>query len=155
TSYKLQQNDAGGTVLRAGNYEYDAPGNLLHLDEAQTLTLGYTDAAHPGRLTSITSSAGAQAVAYEARGHAQWFGDLASIEFDALDRLVHVVKADGTDLRMIYDPQNRRILKQVTRGGTTTTVRYAAGLFERHDDRVIRHIYLSNTFVASETVTSA
>jgi RHS repeat-associated protein len=34
-------------------------------------------------------------------------------------------------------------------------VRYAAGLFERHDDRVIRHIYLSNTFVASETVTSA
>ena len=151
TGYRIQQDGASGAVLRAGAYAYDAPGNLLRLDEAQTLTLDYADPAHPGRLTSVGSAGGSQAVTYDARGHTQSLGDLASIEYDQLGRLVHVVKADGTDLRMSYDPQNRRIFKRVQQAGTTSTVRYAAQLFEQHDASIVRHVYLGDTLVASET----
>jgi RHS repeat-associated protein len=152
TSYRIQRDDVDGALLRTGSYAYDAPGNLLHLDEVQPVTLGYEDAAHPGRLTSVTSATGAQPVSYDARGHTRSLADMASIEFDQLDRLVHVVKTDGTDLRFVYDPQNRRIVKRVEHDGVTSTIRYAAGLFERHDASVIRHIYLGSTLVASETV---
>ena len=57
TSYRIQQNDASGPVLRAGAYTYDPLGNLLRLGEAQDLMLGYADAAHPGRLTSVAPPA--------------------------------------------------------------------------------------------------
>ena len=64
---------------------------------------------------------------------------------------MHAVKTDGTDLRMSYDPRNRRLLKRVQQAGATSTVRYAGQLFEQHDDSAVRHIYLGGSLVASET----
>lgn len=153
--YAIHRDNAAGPVLRSGTYAYDDPGNLLGLDEAESLSLVYGDVARPGRLTQVNSAAGPRPLTYDGRGHTQSFGDLTALDFDPLDRLVHIVKGNGMELRMLYDPRNRRIRTQVIEGGATATVRYAAGLFERHDDRSIRHIYLANTLVASEAVPDA
>ncbi|MBZ5572305.1 MAG: FG-GAP-like repeat-containing protein [Acidobacteriia bacterium] len=150
--FQIRQDNAQGALTKSGNYTYDASGNLLRLEEAQPLTLSYADASRPGRLTSVFDGGTTQALSYDARGHLSAMGDLKTFEFDALDRLVRVVKADGTELRMTYDPQGRRILKQVTKGGISTNVRYASGLFEQFNSQAIRHVFLASGLVASITV---
>jgi RHS repeat-associated protein len=152
TSFEIRQNNATGTVLKSGIYNYDPAGNLLNFEEEQPLTLNYGDAAHPSRLTGVTAAAGTRLVAYNARHHMQSFGDLATIEYDAMDRLSRAVKTDGTELRFAYDPQSRRILKEITSAGVTTRVHYATGLYERHSTRSLRHIYLGTMMIATEKV---
>jgi RHS repeat-associated protein len=152
STYSFHRDNAAGPVLRAGAYAYDDSGSLLAIDEAEPLSLVYGDAARPGRLTQLKSAGGLRPVVYDGRGHTRSFGDLATLDFDPLDRLTRIVKTNGVELRMLYDARNRRIRKQVVQDGTITTIRYAAGLFERQQDRAIRHIFLANTLVASETV---
>jgi RHS repeat-associated protein len=154
-SFEVRQNDAAGAVLRAGTYGYDDEGNIQQFGETQPLTYTYGNAAHPGRLTGVTSPAGLQVVDYNSLGHVSAFGEMASLEYDPLDRLVRVVRNDGTEIRFAYDPQSRRILKKVTQGGVTTTVRYATGLFEQHENHAIRHIYLGKQLIASVRITAA
>ena len=55
-------------------------------------------------------------------------------------------------VRVAYDAQSRRILKEVTVAGTTTRVRYATGLYEQHENHAVRHIYLGSQLLASEKV---
>ncbi|HEY6970180.1 MAG TPA: RHS repeat-associated core domain-containing protein, partial [Candidatus Angelobacter sp.] len=153
-NFTVRRNDGASAILSQGVYSYDPEGNLLRLEEVRPLTMSYTDAAHPGRLTRVASATATQNTTYDARGHISSFGDLAKLEFDALDRLVHVVKSNGTELRMAYDPQNRLVLKQITQGGATRQIRYAAGLFERHETHSVRHIHLANGLIASEKIMS-
>jgi RHS repeat-associated protein len=153
-SFAVHQNTAAGTLLKAGAYEYDTAGNILRHEEGQPLTLAYADAARPSRLTSIASAASVRPVAYTTLGQMQTFGDLATIEYDPLERISHVIKTDGTEIRFAYDPQSRRLLKEVTTGGTTTRVHYATGLYERHASHALRHIYLGTMMVATEKVVS-
>ncbi len=152
--YTTHQNDATGALIRQGDYHYDDEGNLLAIDESQALTMAYSNVAKPGRLTSVTAGAASTALAYDARGHVNAFGEMASIEHDALDRVSRVVKTDGTEVLFSYDPQGRRIFKQVSAGATTSRVFYATGLFEQHDAHAIRNIYLGNRLAASVKVTA-
>src|SRR6266545_210608 len=157
SSQEVRANDAAGAVLRAGAYRYDPEGNLLELGEGPGFDLAYGDAVRRGRLTMITSQAAGpgRAPGYDADGRIVALGELSTIEYDPLDRLVRVVKQDGTELRFAYDPQNRRILKEVTAGGVTQRVRYATGLFEQHETHAIRHVFLGPRLVASQRVDTA
>jgi len=154
TGFAVRQNDAMGAILRSGTYTYDALGNLQQFPETQALTLGYTDPVHPGRMTQVSHHTTTETVSYNARGHIQGFGDLQQIEFDPLDRISRIVKTDGTVIQFAYDPQSRRILKQVTQAGTTTQIRYATGLYEQHPTHAIRHVYLGTQLIASQKVTT-
>jgi len=151
-SFEIRQNNAMGAILKSGVYDYDPAGNLLRFEEDHPLTLNYGDAAHPSRLTGVTAGAVTRMVAYDGRNHMQSFGELTAIEYDAMDRLSRAVKADGTELRFSYDPQSRRIFKEVTSGGVTTRVHYATGLYERHSTHSLRHIYLGTMMIATEKV---
>jgi RHS repeat-associated protein len=150
TGFEVRANDADGVVMRAGSYAYDAEGNLREYGDTQPLAMSYGDAAHAGRLTSVALGASVRPVSYNARGHTSAFGNLNAIEYDPHDRIVAVTMADGTDVRFAYDAQSRRILKEVTRNGTTTRVRYATGLFEQHPTHAVRHLFLGDRLIASE-----
>lgn len=152
TSFEIRHGTALGAVIKRGDYGYDALGNLLRLEEGAPLTLRYGDAARPGRLTSVTAGATTRPLSYGARGHLASYGDLASLEFDALDRMTRAVTSDGTEIRIAYDPQSRRILKEATAAGVTTRVRYATGLYERHDTHSLRHVFLGTVMIATERV---
>ena len=154
SGFAIHENSAA--TVRTGAYTYDAMGNIQQFQETEPLTLNYADVAHPGRMTDVTNANGpqTQAVSYNDRGHIRAFGDLASIEYDPLDRVSLVTKTDGTQIRFFYDPQSRRILKEITQGAETRRVHYATGLFERHDTHVIRHIYLGKQLVVSQKVLS-
>jgi RHS repeat-associated protein len=155
SGFDVRRNDAGGALLRKGEYRYDDGGNLLKLEETQPLTMSYTDAAHPGRLTGVVSGAGASPVAYDARGHISSFGNLAAIAYDALERMTQATLKDGTIVRLAYDPQSRRIRKEVTKGAVTKVARYAAGLYEQHATHAIRHVYLGKLLIASQMIDGA
>lgn len=155
TGYQTRSNDAGGGLLRAGAYAYDAEGNLLQFGDVEPLTYGYGDAARPSRLTSVSHGPATTALDYNDLGHVRAMGALTSIVYDAHDRVRDVTLADGTALRFWYDAQSRRIMKEVTRGGATAQVRYASGLFERHADRDVRHVFLGRTLLASMRVQAA
>jgi RHS repeat-associated protein len=151
--YEVRANAPTGPIMRSGTYEYDATGNLQQIEEIQSLTLRYTDAARPGRVTEVSTPGVTQTIQYEDRGNIQSFADLASIEYDALDRISRIVKTDGTEIRLAYDPQGRRVLKEVVESnGTTRRIHYAAGLYERHETHAIRHIHLGKKLIASERI---
>jgi len=152
TGFEVRQNDGGGPILRRGEYRYDDSGNLLKFEDTQPLTMSYTDAAHPGRLTSTVNGSGTNPVGYDARGHISSFGKLSAIEYDPLERLTDVTLTDGTTVRIGYDPQSRRISKEVTKNGTTKTIRYVAGLYEQHATHAVRHVYLGKLILASQKV---
>lgn len=152
TDEKVQQNDFAGPMLREGSYAYDASGNMQQFGEGTPLTLSYDHPARPGRTTGITAGSQSQTINYDDRGNMAVFGELATIEYDSLDRVSRVVKSDGTELRFAYDPQSRRILKEVKKGGITRRVYYVTGLYELHEAHAIRHIYLGRRLVASEKV---
>lgn len=155
SSFEIRQNTATGAILKSGVYDYDPRGNLLRFEEHQPLTLNYTDATHPSRLTGVTTGATTRLVAYNTRNQMHSFGDLSMIEYDAMDRLSRVVKADNTELRFAYDPQSRRILKEITSGGVTTRVHYATGMYERHATHSLRHIYLGTMMIVTEKIEGA
>ncbi len=155
TGFDVRQDDASGALLRKGEYRYDDSGNLLRFEDTQPLTMSYTDAAHPGRLTSIASSGGASQVMYDARGHISSFGNLAAISYDAFDRMTEATLEDDTKVRVAYDPQSRRIRKDVIKGAVTRVVRYAAGLYEQHATHAIRHVYLGKLLIASQKIEGA
>jgi RHS repeat-associated protein len=150
--YQTRANDAAGNVLRSGAYRYDHEGNLLEFGDAEPLDFGYADPAHPSRLTSVTSAGETQQIDYNTLGHVRAMGSLSSIEYDPHDRVRTVTLADGTSLRFSYDAQSRRTMKEVTRAGVTTRVRYASGLFERHAGHDVRHVFLVKTLLASTRV---
>ena len=97
-SFEIRQNTATGAIIKSGVYNYDPTGNLLRFEEDQPLTLNYSDAAHPSRLTGVTVGAATRLFEYNTRNQTQSFGDLTTIEYDAMDRLLRVVKADNTEL---------------------------------------------------------
>ncbi|MFZ7091317.1 toxin TcdB middle/N-terminal domain-containing protein [Primorskyibacter sp. 2E233] len=153
--FEVRANDAGGALLSSGNYRYDDAGNLTDLPETASRRLTYGDAARPGLLTSFTDGGGApQPIGYDARGHMASGGGLAQMEFDAFDRLIRAVRDDGTVIAYAYDHRGRRVLRTVTPvgGGAAQVVRYAAGLYERHGDHTLRHLYLGKTLLATEHV---
>ena len=152
TGFQVQQNDAGGVVLRQGVYRYDDGGNLAQFEDTQPLTMNYADTAHPGRLTSVNTRGGLSAIAYDARGNISSFGNLAAIGYDPFDRLVQATLNNATVIRCAYDPQSRRILKEITTTAMTKVVRYAAGLYEQHATHTVRHIYLGKLLVATEKI---
>ena len=152
TGYQTRANDAAGNLLRTGTYSYDGEGNLKQFGDAENLTFSYADAGHPSRLTAVNRGAVSEPVGYNSLGHVSAMGNLSSIGYDAHDRVRDVTLVDGTRLRFWYDAQSRRIMKEVTRQATTTQVRYAEGLFERHPTHDVRHVFLGKTLLASERV---
>jgi RHS repeat-associated protein len=152
TGFQVHQNNAAGALLRQGGYRYDDGGNLTRFEDTQPLTMNYADAARPGRLTSVVAAGPASPIAYDARGNISSFGNLAAIVYDPFERLVEATLNDATVIRCAYDPQSRRILKEVTKGGMSKVVRYAAGLFEQHADHTVRHVYLGKLLVATEKI---
>ncbi|HEX2061873.1 MAG TPA: RHS repeat-associated core domain-containing protein, partial [Thermoanaerobaculia bacterium] len=154
TGFEVRQNDAAGIIVRAGGYTYDDLGNLQAYNDTQPLTMQYADAARPSRLTSVVTGGNVNPIGYDVRGHISSFGHLASIRFDALDRMVEATLNDGTVVRTAYDPQIRRILKSVTKNGVTKTVRYSGGLYEHHETHGVRHVYLGKMLIATFRVTA-
>jgi RHS repeat-associated protein len=152
TSFEVRGADPEGPLLRSGSYAYDAEGNLAQFGDVQPLALAYDDAARPARLTALTLGTNVRQVRYDQRSNISRVGQLNEMEYDAHDRLIRVRMANGVEVRFAYDAQSRRIMKQVTRNGTTTTVHYATGLFEQHGDHAIRHVFLGKQLVASERV---
>ena len=139
-------------VRRTEAYEHSAEGDLLHIG---TKTLGYADASHAGRVTTVVDAGLPQDVVYDGRGSIRGFGDLTAIEYDPLDRLTGVTRSNGVRLQLTYDPQNRRLSKHTTTAAQTRAVRYATELYEQHDTHAVRHVYLGSTLVSSETVAPA
>jgi RHS repeat-associated protein len=148
-NYEARSGNAAGAVLRAEQYRYDAEGNLLQLGSQ---SLSYGDAVHPGRVTAVTSGARADNVQYDDRASIRAWGNLAAIEFDPLDRLSRATLGDGSRLRFAYDPQNGRVLKEVTAGAGVSITLYASNLFEKRGANAVRHVYLGNRLVASDSV---
>lgn len=155
SGFQVRQNNGSGAILRQGVYHYDDGGNLTRFGDTRALTLDYTDAAHPGRLTGVTAADTTSTVAYDARGNITSLAHLASIAYDPFDRLIRATLNDATVIRCAYDPQSRRILKEVTKGGATKIVLYAAGLFEQHATHAVRHVYLGKMLVATEKIEGA
>jgi RHS repeat-associated protein len=140
---------------RSGQYVYDAAGNLQQFQETRSATLSYTDPLRPGRLTRVSDENGAVTLASDARGRVSSFGDLSSIEYDALDRVSKVTKADGTEVRFCDDHLGRPVLREATNGaGAVSRVVFAGDLYERHATKSIRHIYVGTTRVARQVVTA-
>src|SRR5262249_31583282 len=94
SSVTTRAGNAAGAILRAEAFVYDAEGNLQRIG-SPALTLGYGDAARPGRLTEVSDGVNVQAIAYDARCSVRAWGDLSSIEFDAIDRVSRIVTASG------------------------------------------------------------
>ena len=153
--FAIRDGGPAGAVVRAGAYEIDATGNLRGLREQDDLTLTYADAARPGRLTEVTEGGITRALGYDARGRLVSFGDLTQIGYDALDRTVKVGTVDGTEIQLVDDHLGRPCVREVSRSGASARVVFAAGLYERHDDRVVRNIHLGRFRVARETVSAA
>ena len=144
---------AGGPLLQQGDYVYDDGGNLQQLPEVQPLELAYADAAHPGRVTALDHGAGPTPVTYDGLGNVASIGPLATLEYDALDRLGRVLRDDGTEIRYTYDHQGRMVTKTVIPpGGGSQTVRYAGGMFEQHAAHALRHLFFGRRLVATERV---
>ena len=153
TRYEARDNNGAGPLRRSETYAYSADGDLLQLGSN---TLGYSDAAHAGRVTSVTTGGVPQNILYDDRGHVRsWSDEFNDLAYDPLDRVSQVIKTDGVVLRFAYDSQNRRILKQTVTGALTRNVLYATQIYEQHDTHAVRHIYLGNNLVASETVAAA
>jgi RHS repeat-associated protein len=146
--------DNAGAILKSGNYSYDASGNILQFGDTQPITLAYGDNTFKGRTTSVQNGPEDMPITYDGNGHIKSLGDLETIEFDPLDRLVRVVKKDATEIRFAYDAQGRRVHKQVTKDGVTKHVRYATGLYEQHDDYSISNIFFGNLVIASGKVSA-
>ncbi|MHC1729122.1 MAG: toxin TcdB middle/N-terminal domain-containing protein [Syntrophobacteraceae bacterium] len=150
TAEAVHAGDAAGALLTARSYSYDPSGNVSGFQDTAGLTMAYTDAAHPGRLTGTTGSSGVTPLSYDSRGHLNSYGNLSNLTFDPLDRLVRVQTSDGQEIRFTYDSRNRRVMKTVTSGAGTSRVRYAAGLFEQSAASAVRHIFLGKRLVGSE-----
>ncbi|WP_235583093.1 RHS repeat domain-containing protein [Kitasatospora sp. Root107] len=144
-----------GAVVRRHVYAYDLAGNLLTFGDAGGADLDYTDAARPGRVTSVRRpGAPAAPVAYGARGEVTGYGGLSGLLMDAFDRLVHavtVLPGGGTaTVGFRYDPQGRRVLKEVRdgAGALTARTRYLAGLWEMSAERTVRQVFLGSQLLA-------
>jgi RHS repeat-associated protein len=151
TAFEVRRDTEAGALLRGGSYQYDDESNLTAFNETAPLLFTYGDATRPGLLTSFNNGAPSP-VTYDARGQTTSVGELSAIEYDFFDRVRRIVKKDGTELLFAYDPQSRRIFKQVTNGGTVSKVRYVTGVYEQHDGFAIRNVYLQNLILASERV---
>jgi RHS repeat-associated protein len=153
THYEAHDNNAAGPIRRSEAYAYNGDGDILQLGPNM---LGYSDAVRSGRVTDVTNGGIPQNILYTDRGQIRsWGGEFNDIEYDSLDRVAQVTRPDGVILRFAYDPQNRRILKQTIAGALTRNALYATHLYEKHDGQAIRHIYLGNSLIASETVAVA
>ncbi len=155
TGFTVRAGGPAGALLREGSYRYQAEGNLLEASDTLPLRYEYGDPGRPGRLTRVTVGAAAEIAAYDARGHLAALGDLEGLEFDPLDRLTRVRRTGGTEVRLRYDPQGRRVLKEIEQAGATRAVRYVADVYERHADHRIRHVYLDQWLVADEVAPDA
>jgi RHS repeat-associated protein len=141
---------------RSGQYVYDATGNLQRFQETTSAILTYADPAHPGRLTQLSDDKGVVPVTYDARGRVSSMGDLASISYDALDRVSKITKTDGTEIRLTDDHLGRPVLREVSTGGAATSrVVFVGELYEQHAVKVVRHVYVGVTRVAREVVAGA
>lgn len=149
--FNVRRSNSNGAVLRQGAYAYDAEGNLRQFGDTATVSMSFDDTARPGRLTSVTRGTGTLPVGYDARGNTQAFGGLGAISFDPLDRIARLVRTDGTEVRLAYDPQGQRVLKEITENGATRRIRYAGNLYEESTTKATRHIYLGDRLIASET----
>ncbi|MGL5827974.1 MAG: RHS repeat domain-containing protein, partial [Angustibacter sp.] len=140
----------GGAIVRNSDYRYDEYGNLLDFGDLGGAQLAYADAAHPGRVTNVTRLGQTAAVSYGARGEITETERLANIHLDAFDRMTSV---DGPEssLRFRYDPQNRRVAKEVldANGEVISRTRYLAGLWEESAERTARHVFLGTHLLAT------
>jgi RHS repeat-associated protein len=152
TSFERRDGGPAGAIRQSGTYEVDETGSLRRLEETEPLAFAHADPLQPGRVTSVTAPGGASAVLYDRRGNIRRFGQLAAIEYDPLDRATRFVKADGLEVRLRFDHQNRRLLKEVDAGGVVNQVRYVTGLYEQHAGHQLRHVYFGMQLVATERV---
>jgi RHS repeat-associated protein len=155
SGYEIRNGGPAGAVIRSGVYQLDPGGNLRRIQETSDLSLTYGDALRPGRLTAIVESAVAQPVTYDSRGRIASFDDLARIEYDALDRVSVITKADGTAIRLADDHVGHPVLREAAQGGVISRAIFAGDLYEVHGDRTVRNIYLDSIRVARETVSAA
>ncbi len=156
TSFARFDGGTGGPLVQSGTYQLDDLGNIQRIAEGQPLELRYADPLRPGRVTGVQPTGGpAVPVLYNGRGHIRRFGRLTEIGYDPLDRAVRFVRNDGTEIRIRYDHENRRIAKEVERAGQTTVVRYVTGIFEQYATHALRHVYLGRTLIATERVEPA
>ena len=153
----VRSGGGGGPVTRAHDYAYDASGNVTRYGDARPADLTYADAARPGRVTAVTRGAGAPVpLTYGARGEVAADAALSGMTYDPFARLVGVTApAPGGvgQLRVTfaYDPQGRRVLKEVRSGAGTSRTRSLAGLWEASDVATVRHVFLGAQLLASTT----
>jgi RHS repeat-associated protein len=152
SSVEVHQNDISGPVLHAGKYSYDMEGNIRQFEDTQPVILDYTDLLHPGRLTSYSINSIKQGVTYNIRGAISALDDMTTIEYDPLDRLSSLKKEDGTEIRFLYDLQNRRVLKEIKLGTVTKNIYYAGGVYEQHDTYKLHLIYLGGRLICTEKI---
>lgn len=153
SGFNVFADEAETIPVRQGQYDIDEVGNLQRLEETTQLNYTYGDAARPGRLTQIQGGPATVNLQYNDRGNVRAMGHLSSIEYDSFDRATRFVKNDGVDVRINYDHRNRRMMKEVYRGGMVTSrSRYVLGLYEEHPNHSIRHIFIANTIISSERV---
>lgn len=151
-----------GPAIRSHDYRYDAAGNVQRYGDAAAADLVYGDAAHPGRVTEVTGPGGGspRPVSYGPRGEVSATGSLAGIVLDAFGRMVSADSpasgGGGTaNVRFAYDPQGRRVLKEVATSSGTTRTRYLAGLWEATETDAVRHVFLGTHLLASTRIPPA
>ncbi|WAZ26808.1 FG-GAP-like repeat-containing protein [Streptomyces cinnabarinus] len=146
----------GGAPVRQHAYTFDLTGNLRTFGDAGGATLDYTDPSHPGRITSVRrTGALAAPVTYGSRGEVTTHGALSGLRLDAFDRLeqAETVLPGGGGTATVgfrYDPQGRRVLKEVRdgAGALTARTRYLAGLWEQSAQGTVRHVFLGTQLLA-------
>ena len=148
---ELHLDEQDSPPVQAGDYSYDALGNIQQIADPLPRTLTYADPAHPGLTTAVDDGNSVQPISYDARANIVAIGDQLAVEYDPHDRVARV-SIPGAEVRLQYDAQSHRLLKDVVQNGATKRVRYLSNLFELHDDHAVRAIYLGDALVAREVI---
>ena len=142
--------DATGTIAHTSSYSYDVSGNLTQFNDLQTQAMQYGDAARKGRLTGISHGNDSKNIQYDKNGNITAVSDIQKISYDAFDRLSTAQTIDK-NITLCYDHNGRRIFKKVDQNGSSKTTFYAAGLFEKNQTASIKHIFLDDNIICSQT----
>jgi RHS repeat-associated protein len=129
------------------NYSYTNFLNLTKMDETGS-TFAYDDAAHPDRIAGVSTGGAERAnLSYDADGNLLGFGGNA-FTYNEKSELAKVVRGDGLTAVYAYDPQGRRVSKQVTLGGIVTTTLFAGTDVEIRNGQTVHFVELGGRRVA-------
>jgi RHS repeat-associated protein len=141
--------DALGRLVHASHstgspesFEYDAIGNLA----VDTVSGAFTYSASS---PNVASSAGGVLLTHDAAGNRTGKG-IWSYAYDSLGRLTEVRRAGTVVGVNHYDEGRSRIALEDPADGSTTY--YFGGLFDVHDDRIVRYYHLAGRLVAVDSI---